>query len=122
MDWAQLAGKLVLWQREQVASAGSKGVVIGMSGGLDSSVVAVLCQRAFPKNCLGVLMPCCSISEDREHAQLVASKFSIPTEVVVLDGVLDALLGVLPPEGEPGLSQRVKANLQVRLRMLTLYY
>jgi NAD+ synthase len=122
MDWAQLAGKLVLWLREQVASAGCKGVVFGMSGGLDSSVVALLCQRAFPKNCLGVLMPCCSIPEDREHAQLVASEFSIPTKLVVLDGVLDALLGVLPPEGEPGLSQRVKANLQVRLRMLTLYY
>jgi NAD+ synthase len=122
MDWAQSAGKLVLWIREQVASAGCKGVVIGMSGGLDSSVAAVLCQRAFPKDCLGVLMPCCSIPEDGEHAQLVASKFSIPTKVVVLEGVLDALLGVLPPEGKPGLSQHVKANLKVRLRMLTLYY
>lgn len=122
MDWAQLAGKLVLWIGEQVASAGSKGVVFGMSGGLDSSVVAVLCQRAFPENCLGVLMPCCSNPKDREHAQLVASKFSIPTKVVVLDGVLDALVGVLPSEGEAGLNQRVKANLQVRLRMLTLYY
>jgi NAD+ synthase len=122
MDWAQLAGKLVLWIREQVASAGCKGVVVGMSGGLDSAVAAVLCQRAFPKGCLGVLMPCGSIPEDGEHAQLVASKFSIPTKVVVLDSVLDALLGVLPPEGELGLRQSAEANLKVRLRMLTLYY
>ncbi len=122
MDWAQLASKLALWIREQVATSGCKGVVFGMSGGLDSSVAAVLCQSAFPKDCLGVLMPCCSSPEDGEHAQLVASKFSLPTKVVVLDSVLDALLGVLTSVGETSLSQRVKANLKVRLRMLTLYY
>ncbi len=123
MDWASSAGKLVSWIREQVASAGCKGVVFGMSGGLDSSVVAVLCHQAFPKDCLGVLMPCYSSPQDSAHAQLAASKFSIPTRTVVLDSALDALLGVLPPEGEvPGCSQRVKANLKVRLRMLTLYY
>jgi len=122
MDWAQLADRLVLWIREQVTSAGGKGVVLGMSGGIDSSVVAVLSHQAFPKDCLGVLMPCGSSPEDGEHALLVASKFSIPTKTVVLDSVLDALLGVLSPEGGPGCSPRVKANLKVRLRMLTLYY
>jgi NAD+ synthase len=122
MDWAQLAGKLVSWIREQVASAGGKGVVVGISGGLDSAVAAVLCQRAFPKGYLGVLMPCGSIPEDGEHARLLASSFSIPTELVALDSVLKVLLGVLPAPEEPGLSQCAEANLKVRLRMLTLYY
>ena len=123
MDWTHLADKLVLWIRGQVVSAGCKGVVVGMSGGLDSSVVAVLCQRAFPQGVLGVLMPCYSCQEDSEHAQAVASKFSIPTRVVLLDSVIDVLLGTLPSDGaEPSLSQLAKANLKVRLRMLTLYY
>jgi len=122
MEAAQLADRLVLWIREQVASAGGKGVVLGMSGGLDSSVAAVLCRRAFPEHCLGVLMPCYSSPGDSEHARLVADKFFIPTRTVVLDGVLDSLLGVLLPEGEADCSPRVKANLKVRLRMLTLYY
>ena len=123
MDWTHLADKLVLWIRGQVVSAGCKGVVVGMSGGLDSSVVAVLCQRAFPQGVLGVLMPCYSCQEDSEHAQAVASKFSIPTRVVLLDSVIDVLLGTLPGDGaEPSLSQLAKANLKVRLRMLTLYY
>ncbi|MBE9512607.1 MAG: NAD(+) synthase [Chloroflexi bacterium] len=123
MDWAHLADKLVLWIRGQVVSAGCKGMVVGMSGGLDSSVVAVLCQRAFPQGVLGVLMPCYSCQEDSEHAQAVASKFSIPTRVVLLDSVIDVLLGTLPSDGaEPSLSQLAKANLKVRLRMLTLYY
>jgi NAD+ synthase len=123
MDVEQLASKLVLWIGEQVLAAGCKGVVAGMSGGLDSSVLAVLCHRAFPQNMLGVLMPCYSSQEDDEHALAVASQFSIPTKVVVLNPVFDALLKALPGDGaEPSVSRLAKANLKVRLRMLTLYY
>ncbi|UCD54541.1 MAG: NAD(+) synthetase, partial [Dehalococcoidia bacterium] len=43
MNVEQLAQKLVLWIKEKTVAAGGKGVVVGMSGGLDSSVVAVLC-------------------------------------------------------------------------------
>jgi len=123
MEADQLATKLVAWIREQTLAAGRKGVVAGMSGGLDSSVLAVLCHRAFPQNMLGVVMPCCSSQQDEEHALMVASQFSIPTKVVVLDPVFDALLQALPGDGvEPGVSQLAKANLKVRLRMITLYY
>ena len=123
MDVEQLVSKLVLWIRDKVLAAECKGVVAGMSGGLDSSVLAVLCHRAFPQNMLGVLMPCYSSQEDDEHALAVASQFSIPTKVVVLNPVFDALLKALPSDGvEPGVSRLAKANLKVRLRMLTLYY
>ncbi len=123
MEVEQLASKLVLWIGEQVLAAECKGVVAGMSGGLDSSVLAVLCHRAFPQNMLGVLMPCYSSQEDDEHALAVASQFSIPTKVVVLNPVFDALLKALPGDGaEPSVSRLAKANLKVRLRMLTLYY
>lgn len=123
MEADQLATKLVAWIREQTLAAGRKGVVAGMSGGLDSSVLAVLCHRAFPQNMLGVVMPCCSSQQDEEHALMVASQFSIPTKVVVLDPVFDALLQALPDDGvEPDVSRLAKANLKVRLRMITLYY
>ncbi len=123
MTIEELARKLVLWIRERVLAAGCNGAVVGMSGGLDSSVVAVLCNRAFPQTMLGVLMPCYSSHEDIEHAQLVASKFSIPTKMVVLDTVFDALLKVLPGNSvDPTASRLAQANLKPRLRMLTLYY
>ena len=123
MDTGQLVEKLISWIRDKVLAAGCKGVVAGMSGGLDSSVLAVLCQRAFPQSMLGVLMPCHSSQEDEEHAQIVASKFSIPTKIVVLDTAFDTLLKVLPSDRvEPTVSRLAEANLKVRLRMLTLYY
>ena len=123
MKVEELAEKLIAWIREKVLAGGHKGVVLGMSGGIDSSVVAVLCQRALPQSTLGVLMPCYSSQEDEEHALAVASKFSIPTKTVVLDSVFDTLLKVLPDDsGAPAASQLAKANLKARLRMLTLYY
>jgi len=123
MNLEQLAEKLVSWIRTEVTTAGCNGVAIGMSGGLDSSVAAVLAKRAFPENILGVLMPCYSIPEDREHALSVADKFSIPTRTVVLDNVFDALNEALPDDKtDPATSQLARANLKVRLRMLTLYY
>ncbi|MDH5695398.1 MAG: NAD(+) synthase [Dehalococcoidia bacterium] len=119
----QLAEKLVLWIRDKVSAAGCKGGVVGMSGGLDSSVVAVLSLRAFPQSTLGVIMPCYNSHEDTEHAQAVAEKFSIPTKTVVLDTIFDALLKVLPDDkADPDVSRLAKGNLKARLRMLTLYY
>ena len=123
MDAEQLADKLVSWIRDKVLAAGCKGVVVGMSGGLDSSVVAVLCHRAFPQSMFGVLMPCYSSREDEEHAWAVASKFSIPTKTINLDDVFDALLKALPDErADATVSQLARANLKARLRMLPLYY
>lgn len=123
MDAEQLAEKLASWIRDKVMAARCKGVVLGMSGGLDSSVLAVLCHRAFPQSMLGVIMPCHSRHEDEEHARAVASKFSIPTQVVVLNSVFDSLLKVLPGESlDPTVTRLAEANLKARLRMLTLYY
>jgi len=123
MNTEQLAERLILWIRDKVLAAGCKGIVVGISGGLDSSVLAVLCQRAFPQSMLGVLMPCYSNQEDIEHARTVAGKFSIPIKAVVLDPVFDALLKVLPNDrADPNASRLATGNLKARLRMLTLYY
>jgi len=123
MDAERLTGQLVLWLRERVEAARSQGIVLGISGGIDSSVLAVICQRAFPRSTLGVIMPCHSQPEDEEHARAVASKFSILTRVVVLDSVFDTLIKALPHDEPDQTGTRLaEANLKARLRMLTLYY
>jgi NAD+ synthase len=118
----QLADKLVLWIRDSVLAAGLEGVVVGMSGGLDSSVVAVLSHRALGQSMLGLLMPCHSSQQDEQHALAVASKFSILTGTMVLDATYDILLKVLPGDKTSAANQVAQANLKARLRMLTLYY
>jgi len=123
MDTAQLAERLTDWIRDRVVTAACRGTVLGLSGGVDSAVVAVLCKRALPESTLAVMMPCHSISQDEEHARLVADKFSIPTRLVVLDSVYDTLSGLLPDENKtPEAMHLAKSNLKARLRMITLYY
>lgn len=118
-----VAERLVSWIKQQVAGASSRGVVLGLSGGLDSSVVAVLCQRAFPNEMLAVIMPCQSCEADLDDARLMAETLAIPTATVVLDEPFNRLLNAIPRgEYDPDTQRLAEANLKTRLRMSTLYY
>ena len=123
MDKEAVSRKLAAWIGERVHEVGRRGVVLGLSGGLDSSVLAVLCQRACPDNTLALIMPCHSIDTDKVHAEKVAVKFSIPTRIISLDKVYDSLLETLPNfNGDKAALKLAGANLKARLRMITLYY
>ena len=83
--------KIVSWLRDRAADAGARGFVFGLSGGIDSAVVARLCQLAAPSRVLGVLLPCYSNSQDEDDARLVANSFHIPLARVDLGQTFDAL-------------------------------
>ena len=112
-----ISERISTWIMERVEEAGAEGVVLGMSGGIDSSVAAVLATMGLGDGVLGVLMPCHSDPTDLEHARLVAAKFGVETEYVDLTSVFDRLLGALPPGDRVAV-----ANLKPRLRMAVLYY
>jgi NAD+ synthase len=111
------ADKIATWLRDYATTAGTRGYVVGLSGGIDSACTAVLCQRAMGDHILGVLMPCNSTPEDAELARLLADTFGIRTVTVALDQAYDALVAQLPP----GTSRLARANIKPRLRMSALY-
>lgn len=118
-----LSDRIIAWLKKQVKDAGAKGCVIGLSGGVDSSVAAVLCKRAFPQKTLGIFMPCHSLPQDLEHAKELAEKFSIETKLVDLTSVFSAFFKLLEGKAyEKGQRSLAIANLKPRLRMTTLYY
>lgn len=112
-----LKEKIVSWIRDEVEGAKSAGAVFGLSGGLDSSVVGVLCKEALGETVLALILPCESKKEDVEHALLVARKFGIRSETIDLTNLYHSFLQILP-EG----AVLPKANLKPRLRMASLYY
>ena len=115
--------RIVEWLRDYVKNGGLGGLVVGLSGGIDSAVVAALCKRAFPNKVLGIMMPCHSNPEDLEHAKLVADTFAIPAKIIPLDNIYDAFLNLLDPEAIPkGTKDLAVANLKPRLRMITLFF
>ena len=128
---------IVEWLRQRLARSGARGFVFGLSGGIDSAVVARLCQLASPGNVTGVLMPCHSDPRDEADARLVAEHFQIPVIRVDLarsyDGFTETLKQAvkdLPSDLLPDSAHRTEdlkaklplANVKPRLRMTTLYF
>jgi len=111
---------LVSWMRDRSNEAKAKGGVFGVSGGVDSALVLALAKLAWGDNCLGVVMPCHSISEDVEDALHLLQLFSCPHKLIDLSPVYDLLLETL--SGGHQSTPLAQANLKPRLRMVTLYY
>lgn len=110
--------RIINWIRQQVKDSGAKGIVLGLSGGIDSCVVAALAKEAVGKaKVLGLYMPCHSQPQDLADAKIIARKLGIKTNLVDLTRAYDTLLKILPSAGT-----MAKANLRPRLRMMTLYY
>lgn len=125
------------WMRQRVTLAGARGLVVGLSGGIDSAVVARLCQMATPGQVIGVLMPCHSDPRDESDARLVADHFNIPAIRVDLAPGYDRLVedlkaalselpaghAPIPPGEATDIKARVPlANVKPRMRMAALYF
>jgi len=113
-----MKNKIINWIKRQVKLAKANGIVLGISGGVDSSVVVALVKEALGKNrVLALILPCHSQKEDLQDAKLMAGKLRIRTKTIDLSRIYDNLMKILPKAGK--LAQ---SNLKPRLRMLVLYY
>ncbi len=120
MNSAQQVTYLVNWLQDYAREAGSRGVVFGLSGGLDSAVVAGLAVRAFGAEALGIIMPCYSDPTDAQHAELCAAALGLSTITVDLNKSFDALCQAFAVTDDS--HHLAVANLKPRLRMITLNY
>ncbi|PIP20250.1 MAG: NAD(+) synthetase [Candidatus Omnitrophica bacterium CG23_combo_of_CG06-09_8_20_14_all_40_11] len=110
--------KIIFWMRKQLKDSGAKGIVMGLSGGVDSAVVAALAKEAFGKGrVLALILPCHSQVQGLKDALLVARQLGIETKTLDLSDIYDNLIRILPEAG-----RRALANLKPRLRMSVLYY
>lgn len=113
------------WIAGQVRQANARGTVVGISGGIDSAVVAALCQRACPDKAFGLILPCESDPADIEDAHAVARATGIHCSTIALEEPYRSLLGALSSAGVAKGTDRTQlalANLKPRLRMIALYY
>ena len=111
--------ELIKWIKDKANTAKAKGLVFGLSGGIDSAVIAGLAKKAFPETSLGLIMPCHSSKKDEEHAMLVAKKLDLKTVKVNLSDTYDKFLESIDIENKNPMAL---ANVKPRFRMTTLYY
>ncbi len=118
MKPADVCEKIENWLRAKVDEAGASGVVIGMSGGIDSSVTAALAKRALGgRKVLGLILPCDSNPKDAETAKALAKKFGISVQESDLTYAYNDMRKTLAATDTKALG-----NIKARLRMAALYY
>lgn len=115
--------KIIDWLNEYKENTKAKGVVLGISGGKDSTVVAMLSKLAFGDDVLGVIMPN-GVQKDIDDAIQVCETLHINYRIVNINDAYRNLLDSI--EYCPGLASleitdKAKTNIPPRLRMTTLY-
>ncbi|WBX79031.1 NAD(+) synthase [Virgibacillus salarius] len=119
--------QIVEWLRDQVKSAGVDGLLVGISGGIDSAVVAHLIKRACPNNSLGVLMPINTSEVNMQDARAVTESCNLNSITVDLTEAREAMYCNIKKELKENKiyqednTRLAQANLSARLRMSTLY-
>lgn len=126
LEYNEVEKSLKTWLTNKVNKAGANGAVIGISGGIDSAVTAVLCKKVFKENTLGVILPCNSNKEDKKDAKLLAEEFDIDYKIKDLSEIYEKFVVDLKEDeiqdGKIDNKDMALANIKPRLRMIALYY
>lgn len=118
---------ITAWLKQTVSNAGLDGLLVGISGGLDSAVVANLIQRAFPENSLGVIMPIHTSTDNMTDADKVVEDCGIDSMTIDLTETHDMMYNGIRNQLKAKVEfneendRLAGANLRARLRMSTLY-
>lgn len=118
LDVSAAVDRLIKFIKETVQDAGYSKVVLGVSGGVDSSLSAFLSSRALgAENVLCLRMPYrTSSAESLEHAKLVIDTLGVVSKTIEISSAVDAIL-----ENYPDAGPVRKGNIMARVRMINVY-
>ena len=106
--------------QNKVSEANADGLVVGLSGGIDSTLAAFLaCEAVGKENVFGIVMPSTTTpTEDKLHGTAIAQLLGINYKEIAIDSILNEFLSVTQLE-EDKLSI---GNLKARIRMSIIYF
>lgn len=123
LDLPEVERRIERFIQDYIEKTKTEGIVLGMSGGVDSCTAAGLLAKALGGGkVLGLMLPEkeTRTQEDIEHVKLVAKKFKIRTETIDITPTLGAFYKGIPifdPE-----NRVCKGNIKARTRMIFIYY
>jgi len=123
IDFSEAQERICRFIKEYLVNVGAKGIVLGLSGGIDSGTIAALSSLAVGgENVLGLILPERENfnQKDIDDAKVVAAQFHLETQVGDMSSTLSGLYGAIPVFDQ---SDRLcKGNIKARTRMIYLYY
>lgn len=124
-ELSQYLTYLASWLEKELCYRNAKNFIFGVSGGVDSAVVAGIMARYFPDKALGILMPSHSNPQDLVDAELVMTHFNLPYHIVDLSATFDQLMLAVGEKynrtGDESKDRVIRGNNSARLRMTALY-
>ena len=117
---AREAARISSFVRKVVKGASAKGVVVGLSGGIDSAVAGAVCVRALGKNrVLALLLPSDHTpGVDLSDARRIADSWGVRTVQIPISDIAELITSSAGVKG----TRIAKANVEARVRMILLYY
>jgi NAD+ synthase len=123
LNFAEVEKRIRRFIKQYVDNAGADGIVLGMSGGIDSGTVAALSSLSIGGDkVIGLMLPEKETynSQDIDDAKFVAEKFGLKTQVCDITPVLEGFYKTIPIFDQ---EDRVcKGNIKARTRIIYLYY
>lgn len=114
--------RIASWMKEYAKKAGANGYVVGLSGGIDSAVVACLAVKAVGKeNVMVVTLPCNSSPDSIKDATDLSKNLRIECPTIQLFDVFHNIIDLLKDGYGKEILNLTQANIKSRLRMITLY-
>jgi len=121
LDYDRIISEIQEWISDYCKSANADGIVVGISGGIDSAVTSTLCANAIGKDAvIGLGLPCLSNPKDLSDAKLLAARLGIEFIIFDLSSVYEEIMKITANLIES--NNLAKANLKARLRMVTWYF
>jgi len=110
--------------RGVVDDAKASGIVIGLSGGVDSSLTTTLCVKALGRNkVLGIMMPTdFTPQEDVKDAHELAEQLGIETKIINISNICRSFFKALQVDYKNTRQKIPMGNVRARVRMIILYY
>ncbi len=123
IDFSETQKRICRFIKEYVENAKAKGIVLGLSGGIDSGTIAALSSLAIGgENVLGLMLPEQENlnQKDIDDAKFVAEQFHLRTQVCDISDALNGIYGAIPVFDQT--DRLCKGNIKARTRMICLYY
>jgi NAD+ synthase len=123
LDLPEIEKRIKRFIKEYVEKAGADGIVLGLSGGIDSGTVAAISSLSVGgSRVTGLMLPEKETynSKDIDDAKFVAKKFCLKTQVCNITPVLEGFYNTIPIFDRA--DKLCKGNIKARTRMICLYY
>ena len=116
-DYASITETIEKFLSEQIEKEQAKGIILGLSGGIDSAVLAYICKRKLKEKTLAIIMPDTSITPtETEDALKIISLTGIEYKLINIKPIVNEYAMYLEP------NEKSRGNLRARIRTNILYY